>query len=59
MELSYSEIAGNLNVDPSTVQRIVLRFEETGTVASELYPRGHVMLYVSLGKAYVGNSPKY
>ena len=32
--LSYREISGNLNVDPSTVYRTVKLFEETGTVCS-------------------------
>lgn len=30
--LSYREVAGNLNVDPSTVSRVVARFECTGSV---------------------------
>ena len=30
--LTYEQIAANLNVDPSTVQRTVRKFEENGTV---------------------------
>ena len=32
--LTYRQVASNLNVDPSTVQRTVQLFEETGTVCS-------------------------
>ena len=32
--LTYCQVASNLNVDPSTVQRTVQLFEETGTVCS-------------------------
>ena len=34
LELTYREIASNLNVDPSTVQRVVLCFEQSRTVTS-------------------------
>lgn len=40
-ELPYREIAGNLGVDPSTVQRTVERFESTGSVCKQDHPRGH------------------
>ena len=32
--LSYTEVAQQLNVDPTTVSRTVQLFEETGTVCS-------------------------
>ena len=41
LELSYREIAMNLNVDASTVQRVVQRFEDTGAVEKVEYPKGH------------------
>ena len=41
LELSYREIAMNLNVDASTVQRVVQRFEDTGAVEKAEYPKGH------------------
>lgn len=41
LELTYCEIASNLNVDPSTVQRVVQRFEQSGTVTKDVYPKGH------------------
>ena len=41
LELTYREIASNLNVDPSTVQRVVQRFEQSRTVTKDTYPKGH------------------
>jgi len=41
LELTYREIASNLNVDPSTVQRVVQRFEQSGTVTKDAYPKDH------------------
>ena len=41
LELTYREIASNLHVDPSTVQRVVQRFEQSGTVTKDAYPKGH------------------
>ena len=41
VELTYREIASNLNVNPSTVQRVVQRFEQSGTVTKDAYPKGH------------------
>ena len=41
LELTYREIATNLNFDPSTVQRVVQRFEVTGMVTNDPYPKGH------------------
>ena len=41
LELTYREIATNLNVDPSTVQRVVQQFEESRTVMKDPYPKGH------------------
>ena len=34
LRLSYREIGENLNVNPSTVQRVTRLYEETGTVIS-------------------------
>ena len=36
-----TDISKNLNVDPSTVCRIIQRFEETGSVSKATFPRGH------------------
>ena len=41
LELTYHEIATNLNVNPSTVQRVVQQFEESGTVTKDPYLKGH------------------
>ncbi len=41
LELSFRRIAENLNVDPSTVQRTIQRFDETGAVSKEEHPKGH------------------
>ena len=41
LELSYHKIAMTLNVDASTVQREVLRFEDTGAVEKAEYPKRH------------------
>jgi len=41
LELTYRKIASNLHVDPSTVQRVVQRFEQSGTVPKDAYPKGH------------------
>jgi len=41
LELTYREIASNLNVDPSTAQRAVQRFEQSRTVTKDAYPKGH------------------
>ena len=41
LELTYCKIASNLNVDPSTVQRVVQRFKQSGTVTKDVYPKGH------------------
>ena len=38
LELTYREIASNLSIDPSTVQRVVQRFEQSRTVRDE----GHI-----------------
>ena len=38
LSLSYSSIASNLNVDISTVIRVVKRFRETGTVTKKTIP---------------------
>ena len=35
MDLNYREIANNVNVDTSTVCRVVQRFEATGSVSSD------------------------
>jgi len=34
LELTYCKISSNLNVDPSTVQKVVLCYEQSGTVTS-------------------------
>ena len=40
MDLNYREIANNVNIDTSTVCRVVQRFEATGSVSSDPYPHG-------------------
>ena len=42
MGYKYEEIGRNLGVDPSTVQRTVCLFEETGSVQKRRYPSGRV-----------------
>ena len=41
LSLTYRQIARNLNIDVSTVCRIVRRFEETGNVSKRVHPRGY------------------
>ena len=41
LDLPYRDISKNLNVDPSTVCRIIQRFDETGSVSKATFPRGH------------------
>ncbi len=42
LNLTYQEIAANLGVDPSTVQRTVSLFELTGSVQKRPYPEGRL-----------------
>ena len=37
--LPYSTIVNNLNVDMTTVKRIIKLFRETGSVAKKIYPK--------------------
>lgn len=39
--LTYRQIASNLNVDISTVCRVIQRFETTGDVCKSSHPQGH------------------
>ena len=48
LELAYNEIAKNLSVDSSTVQRVIERFETTGTVSPAPYPEQHAELHKKL-----------
>ena len=48
LELAYNEIAKNLCVDSSTVQRVIERFETTGTVSPAPYPEQHAELHKKL-----------
>lgn len=41
LNLSYRQIAANLNVDVSTVSRVINRYEETGDVSKKRHPHGH------------------
>ncbi len=41
LELAYKDIATNLGVDPSTVQRTAERFLATGSISKAEYPKGH------------------
>ena len=41
LSLGYRQIASNLNIDTSTVCRVIQRFEETGDVKKKTYPQGH------------------
>ncbi|XP_065915597.1 uncharacterized protein [Dysidea avara] len=40
LEKTCRDVATNLNIDPSTVQRTVDRFKQTGDVQKRSYPRG-------------------
>ena len=42
LQRTYQQIGVNLNVDPSTVQRTVELFEQTGSVSKRPYPSGRV-----------------
>lgn len=37
LDLSYRKVASNLGVDPSTLSRVVKRFQLTGSVTKEIY----------------------
>ena len=41
LKLTYRQIAKNLNVDISTVCRVINRYEETGDVGKKRHPQGH------------------
>lgn len=41
LKLSYRQIAKNLNVDVSTVCRVINIFDETGDVCKRKHPQGH------------------
>lgn len=41
LKLRYRQIAANLNVDVSTVCRVINRYEETGDVSKKGHPQGH------------------
>lgn len=41
LKLTYRQIAKNLNVDVSTVCRVINRYEETGDVGKKRHPQGH------------------
>ena len=41
LKLTYRQIAKNLNVDVSTVCRVINRYEESGDVSKRRHPQGH------------------
>ena len=41
LELNYRQIAMNLNIDVSTVCRVIQKFETTGNVSKKSHPQGH------------------
>ena len=41
LQLTYRQIARNLNVDVSTVCRVINRYQETGNVSKRRHPNGH------------------
>ena len=41
LQLSCNKIAQNINVDTSTVYRIIQRFDSSGDVSKKAHPRGH------------------
>ena len=56
MGYTLKDIANNLNIDISTVWRLIKLFETTGNVSKRLYPKGQCF-FQGLSHPKIFNSP--